>query len=98
MEEEYNVLNARGVRVSPLTVPKLMVNAAAGNISIQFGLKGPITATATACATAGNAVIDACRTIQYDDADIMIAGGSEAALTETRAGVLLPPAGPVAAQ
>jgi 3-oxoacyl-[acyl-carrier-protein] synthase II len=83
MEEEYDVLNARGVRrVSPLTVPKLMVNAAAGNISIQFGLKGPITATATACATAGNGVIDACRTIQCDDADIMIAGGSEAALTK----------------
>ena len=83
MEEEYDVLLARGVRrVSPLTVPKLMVNAAAGNISIEFGLKGPITATATACATAGNAVIDAFRTIQYDDADIMIAGGSEAALTK----------------
>jgi 3-oxoacyl-[acyl-carrier-protein] synthase II len=83
MEEEYDVLLARGVRrVSPLTVPKLMVNAAAGNISIQFGLQGPITATATACATAGNAVIDACRTIQFGDADIMIAGGSEAALTK----------------
>jgi 3-oxoacyl-[acyl-carrier-protein] synthase II len=83
MEEEYDVLLARGVRrVSPLTVPKLMVNAAAGNISIEFGLKGPITATATACATAGNAVIDACRTIQFGDADIMIAGGSEAALTK----------------
>jgi 3-oxoacyl-[acyl-carrier-protein] synthase II len=83
MEEEYDILNARGVRrVSPLTVPKLMVNAAAGNISIQFGLRGPITATATACATAGNAVIDAYRTIQYEDAEIMIAGGSEAALTK----------------
>jgi 3-oxoacyl-[acyl-carrier-protein] synthase II len=58
------------------------VNAAAGNLSIQFGLKGPITATATACATAGNAVIDAYKTIQYDDADVMLAGGSEAALTK----------------
>ncbi|HVT83092.1 MAG TPA: beta-ketoacyl-ACP synthase II [Phycisphaerae bacterium] len=83
MEEEYDVLNAKGVRrVSPFTVPKLMVNAAAGNISIQFGLKGPVSATATACATAGNAVIDAYKTIQYEDADIMVAGGSEAALTK----------------
>jgi len=83
MEEEYDVLNAKGVRrVSPFTVPKLMVNAAAGNLSIQWGLKGPISATATACATAGNAIIDAYRTIQYDDADIMLAGGSEAALTK----------------
>jgi 3-oxoacyl-[acyl-carrier-protein] synthase II len=83
MEEEYDVLNAKGVRrVSPFTVPKLMVNAAAGNLSIQWGLKGPVSATATACATAGNAVIDAYRTIQYDDADVVIAGGSEAALTK----------------
>ena len=83
MEEEYDVLNAKGVRrVSPFTVPKLMVNAAAGNLSIQFKLRGPVSATATACATAGNAIIDAYKTIQYDDADIMLAGGSEAALTK----------------
>src|SRR4051812_15590779 len=82
MEEEYDVLIAKGVkRVSPFTVPKLMVNAAAGNLSIQWGLKGPVSATATACATAGNAIIDAYKTIQYEDADIMLAGGSEAALT-----------------
>jgi 3-oxoacyl-[acyl-carrier-protein] synthase II len=83
MEEEYDVLRAKGVRrVSPFTVPKLMVNAGAGNLSIQWGLKGPVSATATACATAGNAIIDAYKTIQYDDADIMIAGGSEAAITK----------------
>jgi 3-oxoacyl-[acyl-carrier-protein] synthase II len=83
MEEEYDVLLAKGVRrVSPFTVPKLMVNAAAGNLSIQWGLKGPVSATATACATAGNAIIDAYKTIQYEDADVMIAGGSEAALTK----------------
>lgn len=83
MEEEYDVLREKGVRrVSPFTVPKLMVNAAAGNLSIQWGLKGPISATATACATAGNGIIDAYKTIQYDDADVMIAGGSEAALTK----------------
>jgi 3-oxoacyl-[acyl-carrier-protein] synthase II len=83
MEEEYDVLIAKGVkRVSPFTVPKLMVNAAAGNLSIQWGLKGPVSATATACATAGNAIIDAYKTIQYDDADVMLAGGSEAAITK----------------
>ncbi|MEI8195173.1 MAG: beta-ketoacyl-ACP synthase II [Phycisphaerae bacterium] len=83
MEQEYDKLLARGVeRVSPLTVPKLMVNAAAGNLSIQWGLKGIVSATATACATAGNAIADAFRTIQYDDADVMVAGGSEAAMTK----------------
>ncbi len=83
MEQEYDVLLAKGVRrVSPFTVPKLMVNACAGNLSIQWGLKGPISATATACATAGNAIIDAYKTIQYDDADVMLAGGSEAAMTK----------------
>ena len=83
MEQEYDVLNTKGVRrVSILTVPKLMGNAAAGNISIQYGLRGPITATVTACATAGNAIIDGYKTIQYDDADIMLAGGSEAAITK----------------
>jgi 3-oxoacyl-[acyl-carrier-protein] synthase II len=81
MESEYEVLLARGVsRVSPLTVPKLMVNAAAGNLSIQWGLHGPVSATATACATSGNAIADAFRTIQWGDADIMLAGGAEAAL------------------
>ncbi len=83
MEQEYDKLLARGVdRVSPLTVPKLMVNACAGNLSIQWGLRGPVSATATACATAGNAINDAFRTIQYDDADVMLAGGSEAAMTK----------------
>jgi len=83
METEFEKLLTRGVdRVSPFTVPKLMVNAAAGNLSIQWGLHGPISATATACATSGNAIADAFRTIQYDDADIMLAGGSEAAITK----------------
>jgi 3-oxoacyl-[acyl-carrier-protein] synthase II len=83
METEFEKLLTRGVdRVSPFTVPKLMVNAGAGNLSIRWGLKGPVSATATACATSGNAVSDAFRTIQYEDADIMLAGGSEAAITK----------------
>lgn len=81
LEEQCGVLNTRGVaRVSPFTVPRLMANAASGNVSIQFGLKGPNTAVATACATGSNAIGDAARLIDNNLAEIMIAGGSEAAL------------------
>jgi 3-oxoacyl-[acyl-carrier-protein] synthase II len=59
-----------------------MVNAASGNVSILFGIHGPNTAVATACATGANAIGDAARLIQYNMAEIMIAGGSEAALCE----------------
>ncbi len=83
LEEQNRILVARGVsRVSPFTVPRLMVNAASGNVSILFRLCGPNTAVATACATGANAIGDAGRWIQHDEADIMIAGGSEAALCE----------------
>lgn len=83
LEEQNKILVARGVsRVSPFTVPRLMVNAASGNVSILFGIHGPNTAVATACATGANAIGDAGRFIQHDMADIMIAGGSEAALCE----------------
>ena len=68
-------------RVSALTIPKLMLNAAGGNLSIRYGLKGPNFTVATACASASNAMGDALKTIQYDDADIMITGGTEAAIT-----------------
>ena len=83
LEEQNKILVQQGVRrVSPFTVPRLMVNAASGNVSIRFGIKGPNTAVATACATGANAIGDAMRYIQHDMADIMIAGGSEAALCE----------------
>jgi len=68
-------------RVSAFTIPKLMVNAASGHVSIQFGLRGPNYAVATACASATNAIGDAFKSIQYDDADLMISGGTEAAIT-----------------
>ncbi|MCE9547761.1 MAG: beta-ketoacyl-ACP synthase II [Planctomycetia bacterium] len=68
-------------KVSVFTIPKLMVNAASGHISIQFGLKGPNCAVATACASATNAMGDAFKAIQYDEADVMVTGGSEAAIT-----------------
>jgi 3-oxoacyl-[acyl-carrier-protein] synthase II len=83
LEEQNKILVSRGVsRVSPFTVPRLMVNAASGNVSIMFGIHGPNTAVATACATGSNAVGDAGRFIQANLADVMIAGGSEAALCE----------------
>lgn len=83
LQEQSKILAERGVgRVSPFTVPRLMANAASGNISIRFGLHGPCTSVSTACATGSNAIGDAFRLVQHDEADIMIAGGSEAALCE----------------
>src|SRR5688500_10906641 len=83
LEEQNKILNTRGVqRVSPFTVPRLMVNAASGNVSIRFRIKGPNTAVATACATGANSIGDAMRYIQHNTADMMIAGASEAALCE----------------
>ncbi len=68
-------------RVSAFTIPKMMLNAASGHISIHFGLHGPSTGVATACASASNAIIDAVKAIQLGEADVMITGGSEAAVT-----------------
>ena len=83
IEEQNKVLNARGVRkVSPFTVPRLMANAGSGNVSILYHLYGPNTTVATACATGLNAIGDAARFIQHELSDVMIAGGSEAALCE----------------
>ena len=68
-------------RISPFTVPKLMVNAASANVAIQWGLRGHNTAVATACASAANSIGDAARLIRLGLTDVMICGGSEAALT-----------------
>ena len=68
-------------RVSPFVVPKMIVNAAAGNVSIEFGLCGPNTAVSTACASAAHAIGDAMRAIQFGSADLMLTGGSEAGMT-----------------
>ena len=82
IEEQHRTLFERGPRrVSPFMIPKLMVNAASGNISYLFNLKGPNSAVATACASATNAIGDAFRLIQHGQADVMITGGSEAAIT-----------------
>jgi 3-oxoacyl-[acyl-carrier-protein] synthase II len=82
IEEQHSKLYERGPsRVSPFMIPKLIVNAASGNVSIRWKLHGPNSAVATACATGTNAIGDAFRLIQNDYADVMLAGGSEAAIT-----------------
>jgi 3-oxoacyl-[acyl-carrier-protein] synthase II len=68
-------------RISPFVIPKMIANSAAGSISIHFGLSGPNTAISTACTSAAHAVGDAFRNIQWDYADVMVAGGSEAGIT-----------------
>ncbi|QDT48593.1 beta-ketoacyl-ACP synthase II [Symmachiella dynata] len=82
IEQQHVKLFYRGPdRVSPFMIPKLIVNAASGNISVRFGLRGPNSAIATACASATNAIGDAFKLIQDDRADIMVTGGSESAIT-----------------
>lgn len=82
IEEQMFRLFSKGPdRVSPFTIPKMMLNAAGGNIAIQYGLRGPNFAVATACASSNNAMGDALKAIQYDDADVMVTGGTEAAIT-----------------
>jgi 3-oxoacyl-[acyl-carrier-protein] synthase II len=82
IEAQHTVLLERGPRrVSPLMIPKLMLNAASAQISIKYGLGGPNIATATACASAGHAIAEAFKLIQEGKAEVMLAGGSEAALT-----------------
>ncbi|MAG94096.1 MAG: beta-ketoacyl-[acyl-carrier-protein] synthase II [Planctomycetaceae bacterium] len=82
IEVQHVKLFDRGpARVSPFMIPKLMVNAASGNVSVHWGLCGPNSAVATACASATNAIGDAYKLIQNDMADVMVTGGSEAALT-----------------
>ncbi len=81
-EQQHERLMTKGaMRVSPFMIPKLMINAAASQISIRYGVKGPNAGVANACSSANNAIGQAFWTIVGDEADVMIAGGSEAALT-----------------
>ena len=78
IEREHTRLTEKGPgRVGPLFVPMMISNMAAGNVSIRFGLKGKSLNVVTACATGTNTIGEAFRTIQYGDADVMVAGGTE---------------------
>jgi len=87
IEREHNNLLQGGPRkMSPFFIPAAIVNMAAGQISIRYGARGPISATATACATSANSIGDSVRMIVHGDADVMIAGGAEAAVTPMSVG------------
>ena len=87
IEREHANLLAGGPRkLSPFFIPATIVNMAAGQISIRYGAQGPISATATACATSANAIGDSVRMILHGDADAIIAGGAEAAVTAMSVG------------
>lgn len=82
LENAYGTILTKGpLRVSPFVVPMMISNIAAGNVAIQFGLKGKSIDVVTACASGTNSIGEAFRTIQYGDADVMVAGGCEAAVT-----------------
>lgn len=82
IEREYKKLLEKGPsRVNPLLVPLMIGNMAAGNVSIQFGLKGKCINVVTACATGTHSIGEAFRAIQYGEADVMVAGGTEASIT-----------------
>lgn len=82
IEREYAKLLDKGPsRVNPLLIPLMIPNMAAGNVSIQFGIKGKTIDITTACATGTHSVGEAFRSIQYGDADVMLAGGTECAIT-----------------
>ena len=82
MEREYDKLVNKGPsKVNPLLVPLMISNMAAGNVSIQYGLKGKNINVVTACATGTNSIGEAFRAVQYGEADVMVAGGTESSVT-----------------
>lgn len=84
MEDTVDRIEKRGPsKVNPFAVPMMIANMASGMVSITFGLQGPVLADVTACASGNNAIGRATRTIQWGDADVMFAGGTEAAVAKT---------------
>lgn len=82
MESEHEKILTKGpTRVNPFLIPMMISNMAAGNVAIALGLKGKCVNVVTACATGSHSIGDAMRAIQYGDADIMVAGGTESAIT-----------------
>jgi 3-oxoacyl-[acyl-carrier-protein] synthase II len=84
--EHTNLMQGGPRKISPFFIPAAIVNMAAGQVSIRYGARGPISATATACATSANSIGDSVRMIMHGDADAMIAGGAEAAVTPLSVG------------
>ncbi|MBP7090836.1 MAG: beta-ketoacyl-ACP synthase II [Syntrophorhabdaceae bacterium] len=87
LEKYHSILLERGPgRISPFFIPMLIANEAPGHIAIQFGIKGPNLCIVTACATGAHSIGESFRIIQYGDADVMVAGGTEANLTPLTVG------------
>lgn len=83
IEEEHDVLRQRGAkRVSPFLIPRLISNIAPGEIAIRWGFTGPNYAVSSACATSNHAIGDSLRMLRYGDADVIVTGGTEAAITQ----------------
>ncbi len=83
LEDQFTILMNKGPsRTSPFTIPMLISNMASGVISMEFGLRGPNLCIVTACATSNNAIGESWRMIKFGDADIFLAGGSEASIVE----------------
>ncbi len=93
--EHANLLSGGPRKISPFFIPGSIINLAAGHVSIKYGARGPNEATATACTTSAHSIGDAFRIIQRGDADAMIAGGTEAAITPLGVGWLRRHEGPL---
>jgi len=87
IEKNYDIILKKGPRkVSPFLIPATIINMVSGHVSIRYGMKGPNIALVTACATATHSIGDAARIIEYGDADVMLAGGTEMATTSSGLG------------